>query len=102
MRGNVSLIDFNDTREGKQKLFHREWVVQLTQNHCRQQVGTVVPSDEPIAIAIRSRNVARAWLAQALIDDGVDAIGNLGIDKRRELRGFIVSSARDDLRQPFR
>src|SRR5262249_10232948 len=97
VRRNLSLIDLYDARKGKKKLLHREWVVQLREDHRRQQVRTVVPTDEPFAIAISGGDVACAWLTQTLIDNGIDAPGNLRIDKWRQLCVFVISSTRHDL-----
>ena len=99
---NLVLVDFHDARERKQKLFHREWMIRLAKKNCRQQVRTVVPVDESFAIAISGGDVTRARFGQALIDHRVDAIGDLRIDKRRELRVFVISGARNDLGQSFR
>src|SRR5205085_5219601 len=67
-----------------------------------QQIRTVVPVYETFAITIRGGDVTRAGLSQSLIDDCVDATGDLRIDKRRELGVLIVCGARDDLRKTFR
>src|ERR1043165_893381 len=47
-------------------------------------------------------DVACAGFSQALIDNGVDACGDLRIDKRRKLRVLIVCGARNNRRQPLR
>src|SRR5689334_1467529 len=52
--GDFVLIDLDHTRERKQKLFHRERMVRLAQNHSRQHVRTVVPGDESFAVTISS------------------------------------------------
>ena len=57
--------------------------------------------DESFAVAIRGGNVTRARLSQTLFDYCVDACGDLRIDKRCELRVFVVSGAWNDLGQTF-
>src|SRR6185503_13622973 len=54
---NLILGNFYDAGEWEQKLLHREWMILLAKQNCRQQVRTVVPRGEPSAIAISGGNV---------------------------------------------
>src|SRR5689334_22774981 len=67
LRRDVSLIDLHDTRERKQKLFHRERMIGIRQDYGRQQVRAVVPNGESFAVAIRGGDVPCAWFSQTLI-----------------------------------
>ena len=73
-------------------------MIRVGKNNRGQQVGTVVPLDEPFAITIRGSDIPCARLSQTLVDNRIDARSDPGIDKRRELRVFIVCGAWNDLR----
>src|SRR5688572_4797281 len=76
-------------------------MVRLAANNRGQQVGTIVPTHEPFAVAMRSRHVACARFGQTLIDNRVDSLGDLWIHERCNLSAFIISGPRDDLGQPL-
>jgi hypothetical protein len=66
---DVVLLDFDDAREGEHELLARERVLRrLAVDDGGQQVRTPTPLDQPPALAIRGRHVARARLAERALD----------------------------------
>ena len=93
------LVYLDHARIRKQKFFHRQRMIRFTKNDGRKQVRTVVPVSETFAITVGGRDITRAGFSQTLLDDRVNTIRDLRVDKGRELCVLVVGSARNDLGQ---
>src|SRR5262249_41897761 len=71
-------------------------------NNGWQEVRTALPRQQSIGAAISRRDIARAFLGQALIDESRDPGGDTWVSERRELGLLVISGARLNPGKPLR